>query len=134
MDRQRRAGRLGSASAALVVGLVALPYVLLDLTAVGPYYAAGPGGLAVITTLPLLAIVALAAALRGRQDPALMAGATVVLAAVTAGFAWWWALSVSPSLVGGLTDLASFDYHRWALAGAATVLLGATLGYARAVL
>ena len=134
MEPARLAGGLGIASAAAVVGLVALPYVLLDLTAVGPYYAAGPGGLAIITTFPLLAIIALGAALGRRQDPALMAGAAVVLAAVTAGFAWWWALSVSPALVGGLTDLASFDYHRWALAGAATVLLGAALAYARAVL
>ena len=134
MERDRLAGGLGIAAAAATVLLVALPYVVLDLTAVGPYYAAGPGGLPVLTTFPLLAIVALAAGLAGRQDPATMAGAALVLGAVVAGLAWWWALSVSPSLVGGLTDLAAFEYHRWALALADTVLLLASAAYARAVL
>lgn len=134
MEPARLAGGLGIASAVAVVALVVAPYVILDPTAVGPYYAAGPGGQAVITTFPLLGIVALAAGLADRQDPALMAGAVLVLAAITAGLAWWWALSVSPSLVGGLTDVASFDTHRWALAGAATTFLVAALGYARAVL
>lgn len=134
MERDRLAGGLGIAAAAATVLLVVLPYAVLDLTAVGPYYAAGPGGLAVITTFPLLAIVALAAGVADRQDPALMAGAALVLAAVAAGFAWWWALSVSPSLVGGLTDLAAFAYHRWGLALAATVLLLASAAYARVVL
>lgn len=134
MERDRLAGGLGIVAAAVAVLLVVLPYVVLDVTAVGPYYAAGPGGLPVLTTVLLLAILALAAGLAERQDPATMAGAALVLGGVAAGFAWWWALSVSPSLVGGLTDLAALAYHRWALAGAATVLLLAAAAYARAVL
>lgn len=134
MDRGRFAGGLGIAGAATTFLLAVAPYAVLDLTAVGPYVSAGPGALPVLAVFPLLAIVALAAGLAGRQDPASMAGAAVVLGAFTAAIAWWWAFSVTPSLVGSLTDVASFEYHRWSVALAATALFVTSAAYARAVL
>jgi hypothetical protein len=134
MDRARAAAAAGVLFAAAAAFLVGATYALLDPTAVGPYFAAGPASPLVVALFALVGVVVLAAGAAERSDPALMAGAALVLGAVSAGLAWWWALSVSPSLVGGLTDAASFDYHRWTVALAATGLLAASAAYARAVL
>lgn len=134
MDRDRLAAGVGIVAAAAVAVLVGATYALLDPTAVAPYFAAGPAGPQIVALFALVAIVVLAAGAEERSDPALMAGAAVVLGAFSAGLAWWWALSVSPSLVGSLTDVAAFEYHRWSVAAAATVLLAAAGAYARAVL
>lgn len=134
MERARLAAGAGILAAAAVATLVAATFVLLDPTAMRPYFATGPVGPPVIVLFALLAVVVLAAGAEERSDPALMAGAAVVLGAFAAGLSWWWALSVSPSLVGGLTELATFEYHRWAIAVAATALLVAAAAYARAVL
>lgn len=134
MQPDRIAGRAGVAAAVATALLGALPYAVLDPTAVGPYVAPGAGGPPLLVLFGLVAALVLAAGLTGRQDPVQMAGAAVVLGAFAAAVGWWWALSVSPSLVGSLTDAASFAYHRWATALAATALLVAAAAYARAVL
>lgn len=134
MDTERLAGAAGIAAAAALVALIAATYAILDPTAIGPYFAASPGGPPLLALFGLLSVVVLAAGLAGRQDPAVMAGVAVVVGVFSTLLAWWWAISVSPSLVGGLTTVASFAYHRWAVAVAATALLVASAGYARAVL
>lgn len=134
MEGERLAAGAGIVAAAAVAVLAGATFALLDPTAVGPYFAAGPVGPPAVALFSLVAIVVLAAGARGRSDPSLMAGAAVVLGAFSAGLAWWWALSVSPSLVGGLTEAASFEYHRWAIAAAATALFVAAAAYARSVL
>lgn len=134
MDVDGVAAGTGIVAAAATAALAAAPYLLLDPTAVGAYVTAGPGGLRLIALFGLVAIVVLAAGAAGRSDPAQMAGAAVVLGAASALLAWWWALSVPAALVGSLTDAASFAYHRWALALAATALLAAAGAYARSVL
>ena len=134
MDVGRIAAAAGILFAAAVAVLVGATYALLDPTAVGPYFAAGPASPLLLALFALVAIVVLAAGATDRSDPPLMAGAAVVLGLFSAGLAWWWALSVSPSLVGGLTSAASFEYHRWAVALAATGLLVAAAAYTRAVL
>ena len=134
MQEGRLAAGLGLAASAVTAVLALLPYAVLDPTAVRPYVAAAPAGPPVLVLLTLLAVVVLAAGLAGRQDPALVAGAAVVLGTFATIVGWWWALSVTPSLVGSLTDAAAFAYHRWATAVGATVLLAAAAAYARAVL
>lgn len=134
MDVDGVAAGTGIVAAAATAALAAAPYLLLDPTAVGAYVTAGPGGLRLIALFGLVAVVVLAAGAAGRSDPAQMAGAAVVLGAFTAGVAWWWALSLSPSLIGGLTEYALFEYHRWAVATVATGSLLAAAAYARAVL
>lgn len=134
MDTGRLAAGLGVASALVTAVLAFLPYAVLDPTAMGPYFAAAPVGPPAIGLLSLVAIVVLAAGLSGRSDPTTMAGAALVLGLFAAVLAWWWTLSVSPSLVGGLTEADWFGNHRWGLALAASVLLAAAGGYARAVL
>lgn len=134
METERLAAGLGVVAALAAVALAAAPYSVLDATAVGPYAAAGPGGLRLVALFALIAVVVLAAGATGRSDPALMAGVAVVLGAFSTLLGWWWALSVPAAMVGGLTELAAFEYHRWALALAATAFLLASAWYARAVL
>lgn len=134
MVSDRLAAAVGIVAAAATAALAAVPYLLLEPTALGPYVAAGPGGLEVVALFSLVAVVVLAAGATARSDPALMAGGAVVLGAFSTLLGWWWALAVPAALVGGLTDVAGFAYHRWALALAATALLLASVGYARSVL
>ena len=134
MEPDRLAAAVGVLAAVAVAVVVAATYALLDPTAVGPYFAPGPVGPPVLALFALVSVVVLAAGAEERSDPALMAGAAVVLGLFSTVLAWWWALSVSPSLVGSLTDFAGFAYHRWAIAAATTLLLAAAAAYARAVL
>ena len=134
MDTGRLAAYLGIVAALATALLAFLPYAVLDPTALGPYFAVAPVGPPAVGLLALVAVVVLAAGLTGRSDPTTMAGAALVLGLFMAVLAWWWALSVTPSLVGGLTSADWFGNHRWALALAATLLLVTAGGYARAVL
>lgn len=132
MNAERTAARLGVVAALAVVLLVLVPYALADARAIGVYY----GGLVGPPLAGLFAAVAaigLLGALRGRTDPPTAAGVAVVLAAITLGLLAPWAAGVSPSLVGGLTTVAAFEHHRWALVAAAAVLLVAGGWFAREV-
>jgi len=134
MNTGRLAAGIGIAAALATALLAFLPYAVLDPTAVGPYFAAAPVGPPAVGLLALVTVVVLAAGLTGRSDPTTMVGAALVLGLFTALLAWWWTLSVTPSLLGGLTSADWFGNHRWALALAATVTLAAAGSYARAVL
>lgn len=134
MDRERVAATIGLAACLVVLALSAGPYVIADPSAVATYYAAGPAGPPLVSLFSIVVAIVLAAGVRRRTDPALAAGIAVAFGAFVAAIAWWWALSVSPSLVGGFTTIDAFEYHRWAL-GVATLGVPVAGGlYARAVL
>lgn len=132
MNPERTAARLGVGAALALVVLSLAPYAVSDVRAVGVYY----GGLVGPPLAGLFATVvaiALLGTLRGRTDPPMAAGVAVVLAAITLGLLAPWSANVSPALVGGMTSVAAFGYHRWALVAAAVVLLGAGGWFAREV-
>lgn len=129
MDRERAATGLGVGAAAAIVVLVLAPYAVADARAIGVYY----GGLVGPPLAGLFAAVAaigLAGAHRGRTDRPTAAGVVVVFAFATLVVLAPWALGVSPTLVGGMTTVAAFEHHRWAIVLAAAVLLGAAGGFA----
>lgn len=130
MDGSQRAAGLGVTAAAALVVLLVVPYALVDARALGVYYGdlVGPplAGL-----FAAIAAIALLGAARGRTDPPTAAGVAVVLAVLAVGLLGRWALGVSPALVGSLTELAAFEWHRWALAAAGVVQLAAGSWYAR---
>lgn len=132
MDGSGRAAGLGVVAAAAIVALLAVPYAVADARAVGVYYAdlVGPplAGL-----FAVVAAIALLGADRGRSDPPMAAGVAVVLGALVVGLLGWWAAGVSPALVGGMTTVAAFEWHRWALTAAGVVLLGGVGWYAWSV-
>lgn len=123
MDDADRAAALGVAAALAVVGLLVSPYLLTDPRAIGVYYGGSVLGPPLAGLFALVAAIALAGGSTGRSDPPTAAGVAVVLGGLAALLLVAWAPGVSPSLVGGLTTLAAFEYHRWAVATAGLGLL-----------
>lgn len=117
---------VGIVAALAVLAVVVAPYFLISATDVGVYYnapTAVPVHL-VVALFALVSVIVFAAGRNGRTDPPTAAGATVVFGGFMALIALWWAVAVG-DLVGSLTEVAAFDYHRW-------LLLLATLGVAGA--
>lgn len=133
MADARRPAVLGVGAALAVVVLLVLPYAIVTVSAVGVYYGGDLVGPPLAGLFAAVAGIALAGGARGRTDPPVSAGVAVVFGALVAGLVVPWALGVSPSLVGGLTTVAAFDWHRWALAAAGFVLLAAAAWFAREV-
>lgn len=129
----RRPAVLGVGAALVVLVLLVAPYAVVDAGALGVYYGGDLVGPPLAGLFSAIAAIALAGGARGRTDPPLAAGVAVVFAALVAGLVVSWALGVSPSLVGGLTEVAAFEWHRWALAAAGSVLLVAAAWFAREV-
>ncbi|MDZ7700577.1 MAG: hypothetical protein U5J98_00130 [Halobacteriales archaeon] len=132
MNREGVATRLGVGAAAAIVLLVLAPYAVADARAIGVYY----GGLLGPPLAGLFAAVAgigLGGAHRGRTDRPTAAGVVVVFAFATLVVLAPWALGVSPALVGGMTTVAAFEHHRWALVLAGVLLLGAAGAFASEV-
>lgn len=122
--------RIGTLAGVVVLLLVALPYAVTDGSEVSVYYGVGVVGPPLLSLFVAVAAVALLSGAAGRSDPATVAGVALVLGVAVAGFAALWALEAG-SVVGGMTTSATFDYHRWALLAAATVLAAAAAWYAR---
>ena len=134
MEGETATARVGAAAGVIVAVLVVFPYVIGPPAAVGAYYAPGPVGPPVAAVFALIASLLLVAASRGRTDPVRAAGAVVVLGAVVTLSALAWALAVTPDLAGGFTAIDLVRYHRHAVVLAGAGLLGAGVGYTRAVL
>lgn len=132
MDREQAAAGLGIGAALAVVLLVLVPYAIADGRAVGVYYS-GLVGPPLAGLFASVAAIGLAGAARERTDPATGAGVVVVLGVLTLALLAPWAAGVSPSLVGGLTTVAAFEHHRWALVAAAGGMVAAGAWFARAV-
>jgi hypothetical protein len=119
---------------AVLVAIVA-PYFLIAATDVGVYYGA-PTAVPVhlvVGLFAMLSVVVFAAGRNGRTDPPTAAGAAVVLGGFVVLLVLWWAVAVG-GLVGSLTEVAAFDYHRWVLLAAALALAGTAGWFAREVL
>ena len=126
---------VGVVASLSVLAAVVAPYFLVAATAAAVYYHT-PTFVPVHLVLGLFASVAVivfAAGRNGRTDPPTAAGAAVVLGGFMALLCLWWAIAVG-SIVGSLTENATFDYHRWVLL-ATTLAVAASAGwYAREVL
>lgn len=125
------AERVGLAGALAVLGLVAVPYLVLDAGEVAVYYAQGPVSPLYFTPFAAVAVVALLAAARDRSDPAVVAGVALVVGLGLAALAAAWAVAAG-AVVGSLDVDATFDYHRYAVVAAGLLLaLGGVLGARR---
>jgi hypothetical protein len=133
MADARRAAGLGTGAAVAVVALLLVPYAIADARAIGVYWGGDLVGPPLAGLFAAVAALALLGGSRGRTDPPLAAGVAVVFGTLVAALLVPWALGVSPALVGGLTDVAAFEWHRWGLAAAGLVLLGGSAWFARAV-
>lgn len=133
MPDARTAAGLGVAAALAVVILLLVPYAVSDARAVGVYYGGDLVGPPLAGLFAAVAGIALLGAVSGRTDPPLAAGVAVVLGLIVVGLLGTWAFGVSAGLVGGMTTVAAFEWHRWVLAAAGVVLFAATAWFARRV-
>lgn len=108
------AARVGAGLCLVAVGLILLPYGVLDGGEITVYYGVGPVSPLYLLVLPPVTAIALLGADRGRSDPAMAAGASVAVSTLLLLFVGLWALGVR-DVVGGLTVGTEFAYHRWGL-------------------
>ncbi|WP_254838094.1 DUF7548 family protein [Natronomonas marina] len=141
MESRRLAPTLGIVASLSVVGLLLVPYAVVDGTAVGNYYGSGllspwVGGL-----LALVAVVVFAAGREERTEPETAAGIGVGLGLAAFVVAAVWAVTVPAEvplqlttdepLVGPLTTGTVLEYHRWVLAATAALVPAAGAWYAK---
>ncbi|PSQ43732.1 hypothetical protein BRD17_05605 [Halobacteriales archaeon SW_7_68_16] len=123
------------ALASLVAVLVVLaPFVLLrgaESAGLGTYYEFGLVGPEIVALLAAVATVAFEGARRGQTPPETVAGATIVLGGVATLVALQWAIAVDGAVVGSITTADWLDIHRWLVVGAAAVVDGVAVAYAR---
>lgn len=144
MDSRRVAPTAGIVASLLLVGLIAVPYVLVETAgAVGTYYDAGTLTPWASGLMALVAVIVFAAGRENRTDPDIAAGAGVGLGGIIFLVALLWAVTVPAdvplqlttdrTLVGPLTTAGVIEYHRWAVAFVAAVPGLAALWYAKAL-
>lgn len=144
MDSRRAAPTLGIVASLLLVGLVAVPYLVVENAGVvGSYYASGVLTPWAAALMALVAVIVFAAGREDRTAPDTAAGAAVGLGVVACLVAVLWAVTVPADvplqlttdrpLVGALTTATVIEYHRWAVAGVAVLPLAAAAWYAKAL-
>ncbi|MFH5798463.1 hypothetical protein [Haladaptatus sp. CMAA 1911] len=111
-----KALKAGMVSCLAVVALVSLPYFLAPAVAVSVYYDTIPVPVELIDVLlSLVAFIAFGSALRGRSDPATVAGVTVVLGGFLVGITLWWALVTPASTLVEAARMDSLNGYQWVL-------------------
>jgi len=132
MERTRLVPSVGIVACLAVVFGLAVPYGLVgEPSAVGAYYASGAFNPLFAGLFALVGALAFAAGREGRSDPALMAGATLVVGLFVVLLVVAWALTVPVDLVLSLGTNTLVEYHRHALVGAALSVPSAAGWYAR---
>lgn len=131
MDGTRAAPTLGVIACLALLAVLALPYGVASVPAVNAYYAAGTLPAIATGLFGLVGVIVFGAGRQGRSDPALTAGAALVLGAFAFVTAAVWAVTVRPDVLGANT--AAFADHRWAVAAVAALYPAAATWYVRAL-
>lgn len=131
MDGIRAAPTLGVFACLALLGVLAVPYAVASVPAVNAYYGAGTLPATATGLFAVVGVIVFAAGRQRRSDPALTAGAALVLGAFAVVTAAVWAATIRPDILG--TNAAAFARHRWAVAGVAVLYPLAAGWYARAL-
>ena len=116
MEKVRLAPLVGILAAILTILLLVGPYLLVQTPgAIGTYYRSGAITPFVTGLFAVLSILVLAAGREERTDPAMAAGATLVMGT----FGILWAITVPIDVVTQMSTDEIIAYHRWALVIAA---------------
>lgn len=116
MQQARLAPLVGIVAAIAVLVGLAVPYLLVpEASAVGVYYGGGAITPLIAGLFAVLSIVVFAAGREERTDPAMAAGATLVMGAFAFVVALAWALTVPIDVVTGMGTAQVIEYHRFAL-------------------
>lgn len=138
MDDLDAAPTAGIVACLLVLTVLAAPYLLVEASGVGTYYAAGAVTPLVAALFALVGIIVFAAGREERSDPPLVAGAALVFGTFLVLVCGIWAATVPGGLVLQLGEVtgagATFlEWHRWLLVAIAAVVPLAAGWYARAL-
>lgn len=132
MDRLRLAPSVGVVAAVGVVLALSVPFGLVeDPNAVITYYGGGAINPLIAGLFALVSVIVFAAAREERADPAISAGAALVLGGFAFVIAAVWAVTVPRGLVTQLSTAAVLEYHPIALAVITLALPASALLYAR---
>lgn len=127
MDSDTVVGTIGIGAAIGVIGLVIWPHVLAPSSMVTAYIGSGIGDLGLIGLFAGLVAILLAAGLKNRSDPVVMAGGAVTLSAISLLLSIQWLVQTGPLLA----PISPFGYHRQLLVGTTIGLAIATIAFAR---
>lgn len=134
MEAVRLAPTVGIVACLAVLAGLAAPYLLVsDPGAVGTYYGIGPFNPLFAGLFALVGLVVFAAGRQDRTDPALAAGAALVLGLFGAAMTVAWAASVPGALVFQLGENTLVEYHRAVLVVVTLAVPAAAGWYARAL-
>lgn len=134
MDTARAFSYLGAVSCLLVVVALAAPALVVEgfERLLRDYYTAGPTGALGIGFFAAIGGAVFLSGERGRADPPLVAGLTVVIGIALVALSGAWILSMEETLVFSFP--AEYDwiqYHRFVVLGFSVLALVAGGGYAR---
>lgn len=135
MERSRQVAPLaGIVACLLVLGVLAIPYVLADSATVGLYYSSGLLNPLVVGLLAVVSIVVFAAGRQERTDPALAAGVTLTFGLFMVLLTVTWALTIPEALLREFEIVAAaLADHRWALVGVTLPVPATAAWYARSL-
>lgn len=134
MERHRLVPSIGVVAAVAVVLLLSVPYAVVgDPSGVGTYYGEGGINPLVAGLFALVSIIVFAAAREERADPALAAGAALVLGLFSFAIVTAWALTVPVGVVTQFETSALFEFHRFATAIVSLAMPVAAAWYARVI-
>lgn len=131
MDAVKLAPTAGIAACVIVLGVLAVPYLLAPAEQVTAYYTTGAITPLAAGLFALVGIIVFAAGREERSDPALTAGVALVLGGFTLAISLAWALTarvdvlVSPGVV--------VPNQRWLLAATSALVPASAGWYARAL-
>lgn len=131
MDEVELAPTAGIAACVLTLAALAWPYFQELPRAVNDYYATGAITPFAAGLFALVGVIVFAAGREERSDPALAAGAALVLGLFTFVISLAWALTARVDVIGGAS--ASLSYQRWVLAAVAALVPASAGWYARAL-
>lgn len=131
MDRVELAPTAGIVACLAVLAALAWPYLQESAASVGLYYASGAITPLTAGLFALVAVIVFAAGREERSDPALAAGAALVLGLFILVVSVAWALTARVDVLGGTGGL--LPTQRWVLAAVSVLVPAAALWYARAL-
>lgn len=131
MDEVKLAPTVGIAACVIVLAVLGLPYLLVPVEQVTMYYATGAITPLAAGLFALVGIIVFAAGREERSDPALTAGAALVLGLFTFVISLAWAVTARVDVL--VSPGAILPNQRWALAAFSALVPATAVWYARSL-